>query len=84
MTQLFLSAQAPLPKLAKEVAEEVRERIWTWNPSLPRRIGRVLGKMRLKADRSSNKRRGWKMTVGDLLGWLTAYGIEMRLTNSQN
>ena len=70
----FAFGTSAITKLAKELAEEIEADI---DPEsiTARRVGRVLGKMRLRADRTT-KRRGWKMSLGDLLGWLTAYGIQ--------
>jgi hypothetical protein len=69
----FSFGTSAVTKLAKDLAEEIEADI---DPEsiTSRRVGRVLGKMRLKTDRTT-KRRGWKMSLGDLLGWLTAYGI---------
>ncbi len=36
-----------------------------------------MSKMRLKADRSSNKRRGWRITTREPIDWLNAYDIEI-------
>ncbi len=63
-----------ITKFTKEVAEET-EADMDPESITARRVGRVLGKMRLRPERT-NKAKGWKMTVGDLLNWLTAYGIE--------
>jgi len=41
-----------------------------------RRVGRVLSKMRLERQRSA-QRKGYRMTVGELLGWLRAYGLPL-------
>lgn len=64
-----------IAKLAKELAEEIEADI-DQESITSRRVGRVLGKMRLKANHA-HKCRGWRMTIGDLLNWLTAYGIEI-------
>jgi len=74
LTESFSFGTSAIAKLAKELAEEIEADI---DPEsiTARRVGRVLGKMRLRADRTA-KRKGWRITVGDILGWLTAYGIE--------
>jgi hypothetical protein len=69
----FSFQTAAIAKLAKEIAEEIEADI-AEESITARRVGRVLGKMRLKADRSA-RCKGWRMTLGDLLGRLTAYDI---------
>jgi len=70
----FSFGTSAITKVAKDLAEEIEADIDPESVT-SRRVGRMLGKMRLRSDRT-NARRGWKMTLGDLLGWLTAYGIE--------
>ena len=41
-----------------------------------RRVGRALGKMRLKNDRTG-KSRQWTISLADLVRWFGAYGIPL-------
>jgi hypothetical protein len=79
----FSFGTSAIAKLVKDVAEEIEADL---DPEAitARRVGRVLGKMRLKSDRTT-KRRGWKTSLSDLRGWVTAYGIEApeELTNAE-
>ncbi len=74
LNQSFSFNTGTITKMTKEVAEEI-EADMDEEFIITRRVGRVLGKMRLKAERTE-KAKGWKMTMGDLLRWLTAYDIE--------
>jgi hypothetical protein len=69
----FSFKTATITKEAKEVVDEI-EADMDPDAVTSRRVGRVLGKMRLKPDRTS-KAKGWRMSEGDLLGWLVAYGL---------
>jgi len=50
-----------------------------------RRVGRVLGKMRLRKDRSG-KSKAWRVALSDLARWTKSYGIPLpsELSNQEN
>lgn len=75
LSESFSFGTSVITKAAKEVAEEIEADI-DQEVITARRVGRVLAKMRLRSDRTA-KRRGWRITTGELLGWLTAYGISV-------
>jgi hypothetical protein len=73
--QSFTFSTGAITQLAKDLADEIEADL-DLETITARRVGRVLGKMRLRPDRTA-RAKGWKMTFGDLLGSLTAYGIEL-------
>ena len=59
---------------AKKLAEDEEMDIDPEHVS-SRRVGRTLGKMRIKkADQSGGKQRGWAITLADLERWCVSYG----------
>jgi hypothetical protein len=62
-----------LVALAKQIAED-EELDFDLDRIDGRRVGRVLGKMRLKPDRDA-KKKGWIATVNEAARWSAAYGM---------
>lgn len=69
----FTFKTSEITQAAKEVVEEI-EADMDPDSVTSRRVGRVLGKMRLRAERTS-KAKGWHISAADLVGWLVAYGL---------
>jgi len=69
----FSFKTAEVVSLVKTLIEETEADIDSEHVT-SRRIGRVLGRMRLTQDRTS-KCKGWKIHVSELIRWTKSYGI---------
>lgn len=69
----FTFKTAQIVEVVKEIAEETEADI---DPDYitSRRVGRALGKMRLKPDRDSQKK-GWVITQSEIERWAASYGV---------
>jgi hypothetical protein len=62
-----------ITRACKELVNELELDMDPENVSV-RRVGRVLGKMRWRAERT-NKAKGWTITLAQLQRWAVAYGV---------
>jgi hypothetical protein len=67
-----------IAEVTKAVAEELEADL-DLDHITARRVGRVLGKMRLKPDRDG-KLKGWRVALSDLERWAASYGVPFDLS----